>query len=200
MKILKPYFDITKTEAGCDEAGRGALAGPVVAAAVILPKDFMNNELDDSKKLTKQQRIKLREIIEARAVSFSVQFLDHTIIDQINILNASIQAMHNAVDQLNIKPDYLLIDGNRFHAYPSIPHLCIIGGDGLYMSIAAASVMAKTSRDKYMTELHEQYPVYGWNENKGYGTKKHVEAIIRYGLCPYHRKTFQLKSQLRLPL
>lgn len=198
--MLKPYLDINKTEAGCDEAGRGALAGPVVAAAVILPKDFLNIELDDSKKLSQQKRIKLREIIETSALSFSVQFLDHTIIDQINILNASIQAMHHAVNQLTIKPDYLLIDGNRFHTYQGIPHLCIIGGDGLYMPIAAASVMAKTSRDKYMTELHEQYPEYGWNENKGYGTKKHVEAIIRYGLSPYHRKTFQLKSQLRLPL
>lgn len=198
--MLKPYHHPITIEAGCDEAGRGALAGPVTAAAVILPKTFLNAELNDSKKLSHQKRMMLKDIILINAIDYAVEFLDQTVIDNMNILNASIHAMHNAVKNLRIKPEYLLIDGNRFHQYPGIPHQCFIGGDGLLMPIAAASILAKTARDHFMTEIHDQYPMYGWNKNKGYGTKIHVDAIHKYGLSPFHRKTFQLKSQLRLPL
>ncbi len=192
MSKLKSFFKKGILEAGCDEAGRGCLAGPVVAAAVILPSNFKNDLLNDSKKLTEAQRNKLRPIIEKEAISYGVSFVDEKEIDQINILNASFTAMHRAVDQLNKKPELLLIDGNRFNPYPNIDHECIIKGDGKYLSIAAASVLAKTYRDDFMEKMHEEFPVYDWKKNKGYPTKKHRIAILNHGDCKYHRKTFRL--------
>lgn len=183
-------FDKKKIEAGCDEAGRGCLAGPVVAAAVILPKKFKNSILDDSKKLSEKKRYALREIIEKEAVAWAVGIVSPEEIDKINILNASFLAMHRAIDQLSISPEQLLIDGNRFNPYPNTPHHCIIKGDGKYLSIAAASVLAKTYRDDIMFDLHKDYPNYDWNSNKGYPTKKHRLAIIEYGITQHHRKTF----------
>ena len=186
-------------EAGCDEAGRGCLAGPVCAAAVILPDDFSNDLLNDSKKLTEKQREQLRPIIEQEALSWAVAFVDNHEIDQINILNASILAMHKALDQLDIRPEHILIDGNRFKQYAEIPHLCIIKGDGKYMSIAAASILAKTHRDEYMENLHQQFPVYNWKKNKGYPTKEHRQGISLYGSNDYHRSSFKLlDTQLKL--
>lgn len=182
-------------EAGCDEAGRGCLAGPVFAAAVILPKDFSHPILNDSKQLTEKQRNLLREVIEKEAITFSVAQIDNREIDHINILNASIKAMHVAVSELNKTPGLLLIDGNRFIQYHLIPHQCIIKGDGQYASIAAASVLAKTYRDAYMKSLHAQFPQYGWNVNKGYPTKIHRAAIRQYGITPYHRLSFRLLSE-----
>lgn len=187
-----------RTEAGCDEAGRGAMAGPVVAAAVILPADFKDPGLNDSKKLTKKQRNEFAAYIREHALAYAIAFVDNSIIDKINILNASIQAMQNAVRQLSIKPEFLLVDGNRFYAIPDIRHECVIGGDAKYASIAAASILAKTSRDLFMEQLHTEYPMYEWINNKGYGTQTHAIAIMQNGLSPYHRKTFQFKSQLRL--
>jgi len=177
-------------EAGCDEAGRGCLAGPVFAAAVILPADFENDILDDSKKLTEKQRYALRPIIEAQALAFAVGIVDNNEIDQINILNASFLAMHRAIDQLNLKPEHLLIDGNRFKAYPMISHTCIVQGDGKYLAIAAASILAKTYRDDYMDLLDQKFPRYGWLTNKGYPTLYHRTAIWEAGITSYHRKTF----------
>jgi len=177
-------------EAGCDEAGRGCLAGPVFAAAVILPADFENELLDDSKKLTEKQRYALRPIIEAQALAFAVGIVDNNEIDQINILNASFLAMHRAIDQLKLKPAHLLIDGNRFKAYPKISHTCIVQGDGKYLSIAAASILAKTYRDDYMNLLDQEFPRYGWLTNKGYPTLYHRTAICEAGITSYHRKTF----------
>lgn len=177
-------------EAGCDEAGRGCLAGPVSAAAVILPKDFYLEGLDDSKKLTHQQREKLRPIIEKEALAWAVAFVDHEEIDQINILNASFLAMHRAIEQLQLQPEYLSIDGNRFKSYLQVKHSCIIKGDGKYLNIAAASILAKTHRDEYMHGLHEAYPIYNWQQNKGYPTIEHRTAVIEIGLSPFHRKTF----------
>ncbi|TAN16684.1 MAG: ribonuclease HII [Chitinophagaceae bacterium] len=182
-------------EAGCDEAGRGCLAGPVFAAAVILPKDFFHPMLNDSKQLTEKQRDHLRKVIEKEAVTFSVAQIDNREIDHINILKASIKAMHAAVAGLNKLPGLLLIDGNRFIPYRMIPHQCIIKGDGQYASIAAASVLAKTYRDAYMKSLHTQFPQYAWNVNKGYPTKIHREAIRQYGTTPYHRLSFRLLSE-----
>jgi len=179
-------------EAGCDEAGRGCLAGPVVAAAVILPKGWKNPILNDSKQLTEKQRNELREVIEKEAISYAVSFVNEREIDQINILNASITAMQRAVSKLDSKPDQLLIDGNRFHAYQNIPHHCIIKGDAKFLSIAAASVLAKTHRDEFMKNLHLKYPYYSWDTNKGYGTKAHRDAIIKNGVCDYHRQSFRL--------
>lgn len=197
--MLKPYFKSNTIEAGCDEAGRGCLAGPVFAAAVVLPSDFTNLVLNDSKKLTHKQRLALREIILANALDYSVQQLSNEEIDRINILNASILGMHKSIDTLKkIKPELLLIDGNRFKPYPAIPHQCIIKGDSLYMSIAAASVLAKTYRDDYMEKLHQEFPQYGWNQNKGYPTKEHRLAIQEFGITPYHRLTYRLNDkQLR---
>ena len=187
--------------AGTDEAGRGCLAGPVTAAAVILPVHFKNDILTDSKKLTEIQRAELKPIIEKTAATFSVQHVFEKKIDEINILNASFLAMHKALDQLSIKPNLILVDGNRFNTYSSINHECIIKGDGKYLSIAAASVLAKTYRDAYMKEIHEEYPMYNWKKNKGYPTKEHREAIKEHGLSPYHRKSFrQLPKQLMLEI
>ncbi|HXB13804.1 MAG TPA: ribonuclease HII [Bacteroidia bacterium] len=189
---LEAYLDEKLVEAGCDEAGRGCLAGPVFAAAVILPKDFHNSLLNDSKQMSEANRYTLREIIEKEAIAYVVAEVSSEEIDKINILNASILAMHKAVKQLKVKPEFLLIDGNRFKPYPNIPHQCVIKGDGKYASIAAASVLAKTYRDDHMKKLHEQYPAYGWMENKGYGTALHREAIEKDGATEHHRKSFQL--------
>ncbi len=188
--MLKPYFNKSFIEAGCDEAGRGCLSGPVFAAAVILPKDFKNKIINDSKKLSEKVRYELREIIEKEAISFGVAQVSPKEIDKINILNASFLAMHRALDKLDSKPQSLLIDGNRFNRYKSIPHRCIIEGDGKYLSIAAASILAKTYRDDYMHKLHKKYPMYGWNKNKGYGTKIHRKAIEEYGAVNQHRMSF----------
>ena len=199
--MLKKYFDKQLLEAGCDEAGRGCLAGDVFAAAVILPKTFKNKILDDSKKLTDKQRKYLRPIIEENAISWAVAQVSAAEIDEINILNASFLAMHRAIDKLKIIPESLLIDGNRFKKYKSIPHTCIIQGDGKYMSIAAASVLAKTYRDDYMDKLHDEFPEYNWLHNKAYGTRKHREAIEKFGVTPYHRLSFRLlPEQLKLDM
>lgn len=188
-----------RLEAGCDEAGRGCLAGPVFAAAVILPPDFENSLLDDSKKLSEKQRYALRPVIEEQALAFAVGIVDNHEIDRINILNASFLAMHRAVDQLKLKPEFLLIDGNRFKAYPDIPHSCIIKGDGKFLSIAAASILAKTYRDDYMNAIHLEFPHYQWSQNKGYPTLFHRKKVREIGITPYHRVTFSdLGSQLRL--
>lgn len=190
--MLKPYLYNNLIEAGCDEAGRGCLAGPVVAAAVILPKNFRHPVLNDSKKLTPRQRSLLKDEIINTAIAWQVAFIDNNEIDEINILRASIKAMHLAIGGLSKKPQFLLIDGNRFYPYENISHKTIIKGDGLYYSIAAASVLAKTFRDEYMQKIHEEYQGYGWDRNKGYPTQFHREAIIRLGITPYHRKSFTL--------
>lgn len=186
-------------EAGCDEAGRGCLAGPVFAAAVILPKDFEAGQLNDSKKLNHKQREALRIIIEKEAIAWAVAEVDHVEIDKINILNASFLAMHRAIEKLKTKPEYLVIDGNRFKTYPEIPHACIVKGDGKYLNIAAASILAKTHRDEYMERIANEYPVYQWKQNKGYPTIVHRNAALAHGLSPYHRKTFTIsRPQLAL--
>ena len=190
--MLLPWLNEELIEAGCDEAGRGCLAGAVYAAAVILPKDFENELLNDSKQLSEKQRYALREVIERDAVAWAVGIVSPEEIDKINILNASFLAMHRAVDRLKTRPQHLLIDGNRFKKYPDIPHTTVIKGDGKYLSIAAASILAKTYRDDYMDELAKEYPDYHWTENKGYPTKAHREAIRTIGITPYHRKTFTL--------
>lgn len=187
---LLPHLQEGRIEAGCDEAGRGCLAGPVAAAAVILPADFHNDLLNDSKKLTERQREKLRPIIEREALAWCVVMVSADEIDKINILNASITGMHRAVDGLSIRPEHLLIDGNKFRPYPGIDHTTVIKGDGKYMSIAAASILAKTHRDEYMMRIAEQHPEYRWDKNKGYPTKDHREAILRHGICDHHRRTF----------
>jgi ribonuclease HII len=198
--LLKSFSNGKYLEAGCDEAGRGCLAGPVVAAAVILPEGFENELLNDSKKLKEKSRDELRLIIEREALAWGVGWVSHQKIDEINILNASFLAMHRAIDQLKIRPELLLIDGNRFKAYRDIPHHCIVKGDGKYMSIAAASILAKTHRDAFMRKIHEQYPEYAWNSNKGYPTLKHKKAIRDWGYTPYHRKTFNAAIQTKLDL
>ncbi|MCH2225318.1 MAG: ribonuclease HII [Crocinitomicaceae bacterium] len=200
MTKLLAFLDQNIIEAGCDEAGRGCLAGPVVAAAVILPKGFKNELLNDSKKLTKARRNALRPIIEKEALAFGVSFVDESEIDEINILNASFTAMHRALDQLSTRPESLLIDGNRFNPYNGIPHHCIVKGDGKYLSIAAASILAKTYRDEYMEKIHNEFPYYDWNNNKGYPTKKHRLGILKHGDCKYHRKSFTLLSPDQLSL
>jgi ribonuclease HII len=192
--VLKPYHKKTKTEAGCDEAGRGCFAGPVCAAAVILPKRFYHPELNDSKLLTAEQRERLRIYIEEKALHYAVAMINNEEIDSINILRASFKAMHLALEQLPVEPELILVDGNRFIAFRNIRHECIIKGDGIYASIAAASVLAKTYRDKYMRELHEEFPQYNWAQNKGYGTREHRQAIEAHGLCKYHRKSFNILS------
>lgn len=198
--MLLPYLHPGIMEAGCDEAGRGCLAGAVYAAAVILPPDFRNDLLNDSKKLTEQQRYALRPVIENEAVAWAVGIVSPEEIDKINILNASFLAMHRAVEQLSVRPQHLLIDGNRFRPYADIPHTTVVKGDGKYLSIAAASVLAKTYRDDYMNRLHEAYPVYDWERNKGYPTAKHRAAIARHGTTPYHRLTFNLMGDKQLSL
>lgn len=190
--MLKSFLYHNLTEAGCDEAGRGCLAGPVVAAAVILPKNYKHPVLTDSKQLSARQRTELREEIMNSAIAWGIGVIDNNEIDEINILRASIKAMHLAVDSLKVKPQFLLIDGNRFFPYRDIGYTTIIKGDSLYFSIAAASVLAKTYRDELMNELHSEYPLYGWNRNKGYGTAGHRKAILEYGITPYHRKSFSL--------
>ena len=192
MSILINCFQENVSEAGCDEAGRGCYAGPVFAAAVILPKDFYHPLLNDSKQVKEKDRDKLRVFIEEHAISFGVGIVSNEEIDQINILQASFKAMHLAVNQLNIRPELLLIDGNRFKPYPFIQHKCIIKGDGKYANIAAASILAKTYRDAFMYQLHDLFPMYGWNKNKGYGTLIHRNAIAQYGLTPYHRMSFNI--------
>jgi ribonuclease HII len=200
VKKLLSYYDENKLEAGCDEAGRGCLAGPVVAAAVILPKDFHHPFLNDSKQLSEKKRELLRPIIEKEAISFAVSFITPLEIDRINILNASFLAMHKAVEKLNQRPELLLIDGNRFKPFPKIPHVCIIKGDGKYLNIAAASVLAKTYRDQYMEELHLKFPVYNWKQNKGYPTLEHRKSIFEFGANSHHRQTFTLLSEDQLSL
>lgn len=190
--MLLSYFQKDEIEAGCDEAGRGCLAGPVFAAAVILPTDFQHPLLNDSKKLTEKQRNLLRPIIEEKAIAWAVGSYSPEEIDEVNILNASFFSMHRAIDQLKTKPTSLLIDGNRFNTYPAIPHHCIIKGDGKYLSIAAASVLAKTYRDDLMKKLATDYPEYGWQQNKGYPTKAHRVAIKQYGVTEHHRMSFKL--------
>lgn len=198
--MLLPYLQENRVEAGCDEAGRGCLAGAVYAAAVILPPDFKNEMLNDSKQLTEKQRYALRSVIEESALAWAVGIVSPEEIDQINILNASFLAMHRAIDQLKIRPEHLLIDGNRFNPYPNIPHTTIVKGDGKYLSIAAASILAKTYRDDYMNQLHREYPVYDWDHNKGYPTKKHRAAIAEHGISPYHRKSYNLLGNGQLTL
>lgn len=199
--MLSPYLNKQLVEAGCDEAGRGCLAGHVFAATVILPKDYKNELLNDSKKLTEKQRYQLREQIEREAIAYAVGVVTHEEIDQMNILKSSFVAMHRAVDALSVRPQHLLIDGNRFIPYPDIPHTTVVKGDAKFMSIAAASVLAKTYRDDYMMNIHKEYPMYAWDKNKGYPTKAHRAAIVQFGASPYHRKSFNLlgDSQLEIP-
>jgi ribonuclease HII len=199
--MLLQYLKKDVLESGCDEAGRGCLAGPVVAAAVILPESFNNEMLNDSKKLSEKQRNLLRPIIETQALAWAVGIVDNLEIDQINILKASFLAMHRAIGQLSISPQHLIIDGNRFNPYPNISHTCIVKGDGKYLSIAAASVLAKTYRDEIMMKLSAEYPGYLWEQNKGYPTIDHREAIMQHGITPYHRRSFKLfETQLKLNL
>jgi ribonuclease HII len=195
--MLKSYYNSTVIEAGCDEAGRGPLAGPVVAAAVIFPKNFKNKWINDSKKLNKTQRIELISEIKEKAIGWAIGEVSNSEIDQINILKASIKAMHLAVDQLVVKPEHLLIDGNKFYPYANVPHTCVVKGDQKYLSIAAASILAKTFRDELMENLSLTHPEYGWEHNFGYPTKFHRSAIEQFGVTPYHRLTFQLlKSEI----
>ena len=198
--MLKNNYYKGKVEAGCDEAGRGCLAGSVYAAAVILPEDYQNELLNDSKQLTEKKRYQLREIIERDAVAWAVGIVTPEEIDKINILNASILAMHRALDQLMVRPETIIVDGNRFKPYQELPHTTIVKGDGKYLSIAAASILAKTYRDDYMNQLAEEYPQYDWRSNKGYPTKKHREAIKQFGITPYHRKSYNLLGDGQLSL
>jgi ribonuclease HII len=190
--MLQPFLHENLIEAGCDEAGRGCLAGAVFAAAVVLPKDFCHPLLNDSKQISPKNRVLLKEIIEKEAIAYAVAEVSHAEIDEINILNASFLAMHRAIAQLNILPEMLLIDGNRFKAFPNIPHACIVKGDAKFMSIAAASILAKTYRDERMEQIHQDYPQYNWSQNKGYPTLSHRKAIAAHGVSPYHRLSFQL--------
>lgn len=194
--MLKPFYQDLHPEAGCDEAGRGCLAGPVFAAAVILPPDFSDPVLNDSKQIKEKTRYALRDMIQKVAISWAVAKIDAEEIDQINILNASIKAMHLSLDQLKKKPSFIIIDGNRFKPYKKVPHATIIKGDGKYFSIAAASILAKTYRDDFMLEHHEKYPQYNWKKNKGYGTLDHRRAMAEFGRCPLHRESFQLKNNV----
>jgi ribonuclease HII len=192
---LLPFYNENTIEAGCDEAGRGCLAGPVYAAAVILPPDFENELLNDSKKLSEKQRYKLRPLIEKEAIAWAVVAVDNKEIDEVNILNASFLAMNRAVEKLETTPEHLLIDGNRFRTKSTIPYTCMIKGDGRFYSIAAASVLAKTYRDDYMAKIHEEFPDYDWSKNKGYPTKKHRAGIKKFGPTKYHRMTFRLLDE-----
>ncbi|MEI8202599.1 MAG: ribonuclease HII [Bacteroidota bacterium] len=197
---LRKRYSTAFIEAGCDEAGRGCLAGPVVAAAVVLPEGFFHPLLNDSKLTTHKQREILRDFIMENAIAWSVGLVDNVEIDKINILEASIKAMHLALDALSLIPELLLIDGNRFKPYRDIPHYCVIGGDGIYQSIAAASILAKTQRDRIMTNLHNEYPQYNWGKNKGYPTLEHRKAVSIHGTTPYHRLTFNMSYQTRIEL
>ena len=196
MSLLTHYSDVI--EAGCDEAGRGCLAGPVVAAAVILDKDKDYPELNDSKQLTEKKRMQLRELVMKEALAYGVGIVTAQEIDETNILKASFLAMHRALDQLKIRPELLLIDGNRFNPYKKVKHICVVGGDAKYQSIAAASILAKTTRDMMMEQYGEQYPVYNWKKNKGYPTPEHKQAIAEHGTSPLHRMTFNMAIQLKL--
>ena len=198
--MLATHFYEGKIEAGCDEAGRGCLAGSVYAAAVILPDGYQNELLNDSKQLSEKKRYQLREIIERDAVAWAVGIVTPEEIDKINILNASILAMHRALDQLKVRPEAIIVDGNRFKPYQKLPHTTIVKGDGKYLAIAAASILAKTYRDDYMNQLAEEYPQYDWLSNKGYPTKKHREAIKQFGITPYHRKSYNLLGDGQLSL
>ena len=199
MMLASHYYE-GKIEAGCDEAGRGCLAGSVYAAAVILPENYQNELLNDSKQLTEKRRYQLREIIQHDAVAWAVGIVTPEEIDKINILNASILAMHRALDQLKVRPEAVIVDGNRFKKYQDLPHTTIVKGDGKYLSIAAASILAKTYRDDYMNQLAKEYPQYDWLSNKGYPTKKHRDAIRQYGITPYHRKSYNLLGDGQLSL
>ena len=190
--MLQPFLQHGILEAGIDEAGRGCYAGPVFAAAVILPQNFFHPLLNDSKKLSHRQRMELRPIIERESISYAIASICNIEIDKINILQASFKAMHLALDKLKVQPEFLLIDGNRFTPYKKIPHQCFVKGDATYASIAAASILAKTYRDELMQKLHEEFPQYGWNQNKGYGTAEHRNAIKEIGLCKYHRKSYNI--------
>lgn len=192
---LLPFYNENTIEAGCDEAGRGCLAGPVFAAAVILPEDFENDLLNDSKKLSEKQRLQLRPIVEEQALAWAVVAVDNNEIDEVNILNASFIAMNRAVEKLKLKPEHLLIDGNRFRTKSKIPYSCMIKGDGRFYSIAAASILAKTYRDDFMALIHQEFPHYDWQKNKGYPTKKHREAIKKHGTSRYHRMSFRLLDE-----
>lgn len=192
--MLLPFFQEELLEAGCDEAGRGCLAGPVFAAAVILPKDFHHPLLNDSKQLNETQRKQLRIEIETQALAFAVTQVDHEEIDRINILQASFLAMHRALDKLKTRPELILVDGNRFKNYQDLPHQCIVKGDGKYFSIAAASILAKTYRDDFMEQIAGDYPQFDWSSNKGYPTKKHREAVLAHGFSPYHRRSFKVSD------
>ncbi|MBR0118072.1 MAG: ribonuclease HII [Prevotella sp.] len=198
--MLKQFYHPELIEAGCDEAGRGCLAGSVYAAAVILPPDYVNEQLNDSKKLTERQRYALREVILRDATAWAVGVVTSEEIDKINILNASFLAMHRALDQLSIRPEAIIVDGNRFRPYGNLPYATIVKGDGKYLSIAAASILAKTFRDDYMNHLAEEYPMYDWQSNKGYPTRKHREAIRQHGITPYHRKSYNLLGDGQLML
>ncbi|MCL2435923.1 MAG: ribonuclease HII [Lentimicrobiaceae bacterium] len=198
MALKSQFSEHAVLEAGCDEAGRGCLAGPLFAAAVIFPFNYVNEQLNDSKQLSKKQREALREIIIKDAVAYSVVSISETVIDEINILKASFRGMNLAVKSLPVQPELLLIDGNRFINETAMSYCCIVKGDGEYLSIAAASILAKTFRDDFMEKLDAEFPVYGWKQNKGYPTKEHQEALLRFGRSPYHRKTFQVKAQLKL--
>jgi ribonuclease HII len=199
MVSLKSHFsELIVLEAGCDEAGRGCLAGPLFAAAVIFPYNYMNEQLNDSKQLNKTERETLREIIMKDAVAYSVVSVSETVIDEINILNASFRGMNLAVKALSIQPKLLLIDGNRFKNETEIAHQCIVKGDAKFLSIAAASILAKTFRDDYMEKLDTEFPKYGWKQNKGYPTPAHRKALLKFGRSPYHRKSFNIKSQLKI--
>jgi ribonuclease HII len=198
--MLESHYYQGKVEAGCDEAGRGCLAGSVYAAAVIFPEDYQNAELNDSKQLTDKRRKQLREIIEHDAIAWAIGVVTPDEIDKMNILNASILAMHRALDQLKVRPEAIIVDGNRFKPYQNLPHTTIVKGDGKYLSIAAASILAKTYRDDYMDQLAQTYPQYDWLSNKGYPTKKHREAIRKYGITPFHRKTFNMLGDCQLTL
>ncbi len=201
---MKTYYKIGIVEAGCDEAGRGCLAGPVFAAAVVLPMNFENPFINDSKQLSEKKRNELRDVIQNNALDYAVASVDNIEIDKINILNASILAMHKAIDGLKrVKPEHLLVDGNRFKPYQGIPHTCIVHGDAIYQSIAAASILAKTYRDEFMVKISKEFPHYKWNENMGYPTKAHRAAIAKYGVTPYHRLSYRLinnDTQLKLPM
>lgn len=199
MMLASHYYE-GKIEAGCDEAGRGCLAGSVYAAAVILSENYQNELLNDSKQLTEKRRYQLREIIQRDAVAWAVGIVTPEEIDKINILNASILAMHRALDQLKVRPEAVIVDGNRFKKYQDLPHTTIVKGDGKYLSIAAASILAKTYRDDYMNQLAKEYPQYDWLSNKGYPTKKHRDAIRQYGITPYHRKSYNLLGDGQLSL
>lgn len=194
---LQAKFSDFEYECGCDEAGRGCLAGPVAAAAVILPADFICPELNDSKQLTEKEREKLRPIIEQNALAWAVALVDNREIDEINILNASILAMHRAIDKLSVRPEFIIVDGNKFKPYQDVPHKTIVKGDSKFLSIAAASVLAKTHRDEIMQKMHEEYPHYDWNKNKAYPTKKHRNAIREFGVTPFHRLTYRGVRELR---